>query len=101
MTSKRKTKEIVRPRVNEKTNKEKAYEKMFKKSEEPEEKTEEPKTKTKSKPKEEEKEKIKTGYYLTESTIKAIKRAAVDYDINYSDIVEDAVNSYLDKKYFD
>jgi len=98
---KRKTKDLDEINVKPKSTKEKAYDDMFKKSStEPEEVKKENKSKKKGSEKIDKEVKTKMGYYLKESTIKAVKRASIDTGDNYSEIVEKALEKYLDKKYF-
>jgi flagellar hook-basal body complex protein FliE len=95
MTNKRKTKEIVRPNIKSKKTKEKAYEEMFKKSEEPKQE----KPKEQKEPKKPEKE--KKGYSLRKDVIKALQMASIDLEITYSELIEKAIENYVDKKYFE
>ena len=67
------------------------------KSEESEEESE---VKAKSKEKVEVVKTFRKGYYLEKETVKAIKRASLDKEKTYSEIVEEALKSGLDSKYF-
>lgn len=77
--SDRKTKEVVKPKIEIKKGSKEAYEKLFKNN---------PKKK---------KEKVKAGYSLDKEVVETIKKTAFNLNISYSEVIERAVRSYVDE----